>query len=106
MLFAGKLNKFRTFALLLIFIGILIMYIGLLWRPALLFFLLLGSLCILASFAVYIMAGALSNRSPVVVCPRCGKHTKVVGMTDECMYCKTTLTFDPKYAPTHQTHED
>jgi len=30
-----------------------------------------------------------------VVCPNCGKHTKVLGRVDMCMYCREPLTLDP-----------
>ncbi len=99
MLFSGKLNKFRTIAMLLIFAGVIVMYIGLLWRPGLYVFLTLGLLMLLFSMIIYIMAGTLSNSAPKVVCPRCKRVTKVIGMTDECLFCGATLTFDPKYAP-------
>lgn len=99
MLFSGKLNKLRTIAMLLIFLGIALMYVGLLWRPGLFVFLTLGVLMFILSTAVYIMAGTLSNSAPKVVCPRCQRITKVVGKTDECLFCGVTLTFDPRYAP-------
>jgi len=99
MLFSGKLNKLRTIAMLLIFLGIGLMYAGLLWRPGLYVFLSLGILMFILSTAVYILAGTLSNMAPKVVCPRCQRVTKVVGKTDECLFCGVTLTFDPKYAP-------
>lgn len=102
MLFTGKLNKFRTIAMLLIFIGVILMYIGLLWRPGLFVFLTLGILMLAFSTIIYIFAGTLSNGAPKVVCPRCNRITKVIGKTDECLFCGVTLTFDPKYAPEQQ----
>ncbi len=98
MLFAGKINTFRTIALLLIFLGFSVMYIGLLWPPAVFVFMGLGLLFFLLSTAIYVWIGTLSSNAPRVVCPRCGKVTKVLGMTDRCMFCKTTLTFDKTYA--------
>lgn len=99
MLFSGKLNKMRTIAMALIFLGIALMYVGLLWRPGLYFFLALGIVMFGLSTGLYILAGTLSNGAPKVVCPRCQRVTKVIGKTDECLYCGVTLTFDPAYAP-------
>ncbi|SDX60783.1 Zinc-ribbon containing domain-containing protein [Marininema mesophilum] len=98
MLFASKINKFRTVALLLIFIGIGIMYLGFLWREAMVVFLILGMLGIFASVAIYFWVGLLSTQAAKVHCPKCGRITKVLGKMDECMYCKATLSLDPTHA--------
>jgi predicted amidophosphoribosyltransferase len=37
----------------------------------------------------------LSTKAVQVVCPNCGKHTKVLGRVDMCMYCREPLTLDP-----------
>ncbi|SFS99820.1 DUF2614 family zinc ribbon-containing protein [Marininema halotolerans] len=99
MLFSSKINKFRTVALLLIFIGIGMMYLGLLFRDALIVFFILGMLGIFASVAIYFWVGLLSTQAAQVTCPQCGRTTKVLGKMDECMYCKATLSFDPSHAP-------
>jgi xanthosine utilization system XapX-like protein len=85
--------------MLLIFLGIGIMYIGLLWKAAIYVFMMLGLLAIMVSMGIYLWVGTLSLRAAQVTCPRCGKVTKILGKTDQCMFCKTTLTFDPAYAP-------
>jgi len=59
----------------------------------------LGILMFILSTAVSILAGTLPNMAPKVVCPRCERVPKVVGKTDECLFCGVALTFDPKYAP-------
>lgn len=102
----SKINRARTWGLLLVLIGMGIMIVGLVgvvfdwgWFGRILAYisLTLGVLSIMLSMGVYIWAGQLSTNSPVVVCPRCERRTKVVGVTDHCMYCHTTLSFDPKY---------
>lgn len=104
MLLASKLNKLRTIALALVFLGILVMYFGFLWPKAMVFFFVLGVLVMLSSFGIYFWAGILSTQAVKVECPECGKITKMLGKTDQCMYCKTTLSLDPKHAPGSETN--
>ncbi|UJL47325.1 YgzB family protein [Virgibacillus sp. NKC19-16] len=95
--YSSKINKIRSFALILVFAGILIMYIGLFtrniaWLTALLF--ILGILSIILSTVVYLWIGTLSLKAVPVICPDCGKQTKMLGRVDACMYCKQPLTMD------------
>lgn len=94
---SSKINKIRSFALILIFVGILLMYIGLFtrnigWLMALLF--IFGVLSVVLSCVVYIWIGTLSLRAIPVTCPECGKPTKMLGRVDACMHCKQPLTMD------------
>lgn len=98
MLLASKLNKLRTIALALVFLGVAVMYIGFIWPKTMLFFFILGFIVMLSSFGIYFWAGMLSSQAVKVACPECNKITKILGTTDQCMYCKTTLTLDPKQA--------
>jgi hypothetical protein len=96
--YSSKINKIRSFALSLIFIGFFVMYIGIFFRNSPIFmtiFMLLGLLFIIASTVVYFWIGMLSTKTIQVVCPNCGKHTKLLGRVDMCMYCKEPLTLDP-----------
>ena len=95
---SSKINKIRTFALSLIFIGFFVMYFGIFFRNVpivMTIFMLLGLFCIVASTIVYFWIGMLSTKAIQVVCPNCGKHTKILGRVDMCMYCKEPLTLDP-----------
>ncbi len=96
---ASKINKVRTLALLLVFLGIGVMYIGFLWRSAMPIFLILGMLVMFSSFGLYFWIGMLSTRATQVVCPNCERITKMLGKVDHCMFCKETLSLDPKDAP-------
>lgn len=111
MLFSGKLNKLRNIALSLVFIGIIIMYVGYAGLSGYLgstiqsvgwtfmtITIVIGFLFIMGSSVMYMWIGMLSQKAPRVECPSCGKVTKILGKTDECMFCKQTLTFDPQYA--------
>jgi hypothetical protein len=97
LVYSSKINKIRSFALILIFVGFLFMYGGILlkkveWLMLILF--LLGVLAIVFSLVVYVWIGTLSLRSIPVVCPNCNKPTKMLGRVDACMHCKQPLTLD------------
>ncbi|MEW8971648.1 YgzB family protein [Mesobacillus jeotgali] len=96
--YSNKINKIRTFALSLIFIGFIVMYAGIFFRSSPLvmtIFMILGLLFIIASTVVYFWIGMLSTKTVQVVCPSCGKQTKMLGRVDICMYCNEPLTLDP-----------
>ncbi|WP_407933972.1 YgzB family protein [Aquibacillus rhizosphaerae] len=95
--YSSKINKIRTFALSLVFIGFGVMYLGLLLKNIewlMLIFFLLGMLCIVFSTVVYFWIGLLSTRAVQIVCPSCEKPTKILGRVDACMHCKQPLTLD------------
>lgn len=97
LVYSSKINKIRSFALILIFVGFLFMYGGILlkkieWLMLILF--ALGVLAIMFSLVVYVWIGTLSLRSVPVVCPNCNKPTKMLGRVDACMHCKQPLTLD------------
>lgn len=96
--YSSKINKIRTFALSLIFIGFVVMYGGIFFREhplVMTILMILGLLFIIASTIVYFWIGMLSTKTIQVVCPNCGKHTKILGRVDICMYCNEPLTLDP-----------
>ncbi len=96
--YKNKINRIRTFALSLIFIGVIIMYIGIFFRSnqwVMLTFMIIGVLSVLSSTAIYAWIGMLSTRAVQVVCPNCGKPTKIIGRVDMCGHCREPLTLDP-----------
>lgn len=96
--YKNKINRIRSFALGLVFFGFIIMYGAIFFRenPILvIIFMSLGLISILGSTAVYAWIGLLSTKAVQVECPNCGKHTKILGRVDMCMYCKEPLTLDP-----------
>ncbi|AIC93820.1 YgzB family protein [Shouchella lehensis] len=95
--YSNKINKIRTFALSLVFIGILIMYIGIFFRDypvVMVIAMILGLLAVIGSTVVYFFIGMLSTRAVPVICPSCEKPTKVLGRVDACMHCDQPLTMD------------
>ncbi|WP_163971041.1 YgzB family protein [Oceanobacillus halotolerans] len=97
LVYSSKINKIRSFALILIFVGIIVMYGGILAKkiPWLMtIFFILGILFILFSMVVYFWIGMLSTRAVPIICPNCEKPTKMLGRVDACMHCKQPLTLD------------
>lgn len=95
--YSNKINKIRTFALLLIFGGIIVMYLGLFFQanPLIMTLLMLvGFLSIIASTGIYFWIGMLSSKTVQVLCPGCNKYTKILGRVDACMHCNEPLTLD------------
>lgn len=97
LVYSSKINKIRSFALILIFTGIGFMYIGLLSKKIewlMLLFFIIGILSIILSTVVYLWIGMLSMKAVPIVCPSCEKPTKMLGRVDACMHCKQPLTLD------------
>ncbi|MFC7372314.1 YgzB family protein [Fictibacillus iocasae] len=95
--YTSKINKIRTFALSLVFIGIIIMYAGLFFKSSFLLmslFMIIGFLAVIGSSGVYFWIGMISTQAVQVVCPSCGIVTKVLGRADACMSCNQPLTLD------------
>ncbi|MEW9502032.1 YgzB family protein [Jeotgalibacillus marinus] len=96
--YSNKINKIRSFALALIFVGFIIMYGGIFFKESpivMLIFISLGMLALMFSMVVYFLIGMLSTKAVVVNCPNCEKPTKILGRVDMCMYCREPLTLDP-----------
>ena len=97
LVYSSKINKIRTFALILVFAGILLMYAGILTKNIewlMVIFFILGLLMVVFSCVVYVWIGTLSLKAVPVVCPSCDKPTKMLGHVDACMHCKQPLTMD------------
>lgn len=97
LVYKSKINKIRTFALSLIFIGFIVMYIGIMFKKIpwlMVTFFVIGVLFIIFSSVVYFWIGMLSTRAVPIICPSCEKPTKMLGVVDACMHCKQPLTLD------------
>lgn len=97
LVYSSKINKIRSFALILIFVGILFMYGGILTKRfewLMVTFFVIGVLFVVLSCVVYFWIGMLSTKAVPIVCPNCEKPTKMLGRVDACMHCKQTLTLD------------
>ncbi|GGK08033.1 UPF0295 protein [Lentibacillus kapialis] len=97
LVYSSKINKIRSFALILIFVGFAVMYGGILSRKIewlMLTLFLLGVMFILLSCVVYFWIGMLSTKAVPIICPSCEKPTKMLGRVDACMHCKQPLTLD------------
>ncbi|HLR68939.1 YgzB family protein [Virgibacillus alimentarius] len=97
LVYSSKINKIRSFALILIFVGILFMYIGILTKKIewlMVLFFIIGILFVIFSCVVYFWIGMLSTKAIPIICPSCEKPTKMLGRVDACMHCKQPLTLD------------
>lgn len=97
LVYKNRINRIRSFALSLIFIGFGVMYIGILLKKIpwlMVTFYVLGVLFIILSTVVYFWIGLLSTRAIPIVCPNCEKPTKMLGRVDACMHCRQPLTLD------------
>lgn len=108
---SAKINEFRTWGLLLTMCGLGAMILGTggivvfgnqIGKIIAYIFLIIGTIAIIGSLFVYFWAGMMSTSTLQIVCPECGKHTKMIGKTDRCMFCHTILTFDEQYAKSEQ----
>lgn len=103
---SSKINEFRLWGLLFTLFGMGLMILGtagiVFWGQAgkvfAAIFMVIGMIAMLLSVGVYFWAGMLSTSAKILVCPECNRHTKILGKTDRCMYCKTKLTLDPAQA--------
>lgn len=104
---ASKITTMRTWALLLVFVGLGLCVFG--TSGIIMFghdvgkiiagvFMAFGIIACLVSMGFYFWLGMLTTSAPVIECPECGKNTKMLGETDRCMYCHTILTWNPAYA--------
>lgn len=94
----NKINRIRTFALSLVFIGVIIMYGGIFFKSypiVMTIFMILGLLAVIASTATYAWIGLISTKAAQVECPNCGGLTKIIGRVDMCAHCSEPLTMDP-----------
>ncbi|WHX24933.1 YgzB family protein [Virgibacillus halodenitrificans] len=97
LVYSSKINKIRSFALILIFAGILLMYGGILTKKIdwlMVTFFILGVIMVVLSCVVYLWIGTLSLKAVPIICPNCEKPTKMLGRVDACMHCKQPLTLD------------
>ncbi|MCP8617990.1 YgzB family protein [Salirhabdus salicampi] len=95
--YKNKINKIRSFALILIFAGMILMYIGLFFKDVswvLVPLMILGIISILLSTVIYTWIGLLSTKTINITCPTCEKPTKMLGRVDACMHCNQPLTTD------------
>lgn len=97
LVYKNRINRIRSFALSLIFIGFGVMYIGILLKKIpwlMVTFYVLGVLFIILSTVVYFWIGLLSTRAIPIICPNCEQPTKMLGRVDACMHCRQPLTLD------------
>src|SRR5690625_7721051 len=91
LVYSSKINKIRGFALILIFIGMIVMYGGILSKkiPWLIFtFFLISVLFIIFCTVVYFWIVLLSTRAVPILFSTFEKSTKMLDQCDVGMHCK------------------
>src|SRR5699024_396554 len=95
LVYSSKINKIRSFALILIFVGILFMYGGILTKRyewLMVTFFIIGVLFVVFSCVVYFWIVMLSTKAVPITCPSCEKQTKMLGRADTRMHCNQPQT--------------
>ena len=93
----NKIKRIRGYALIMVFAGLIIMYLGVFFRETpwvLGLFILIGFIPLALSVVIYFWVGMLSTRIITVECPNCNRPTKFLGRVDYCYFCKEPLTID------------
>ncbi|CAM4351252.1 DUF2614 family zinc ribbon-containing protein [Lacicoccus alkaliphilus] len=93
----NKIKRIRGYALVMVFAGLIIMYLGVFFRetPWLFgLFILAGFIPLGFSVIIYFWVGMVSTRIITVECPNCERPTKFLGRVDYCYFCKEPLTID------------
>lgn len=93
----NKIKRIRGYALVMVFAGLIIMYLGVFFReiPWLFgLFILIGFIPMLLSVVIYFWVGIISAKVITVQCPNCERPTRILGRVDYCYFCKEPLTVD------------
>ncbi|WP_329610066.1 DUF2614 family zinc ribbon-containing protein [Microaerobacter geothermalis] len=105
----NKIARFRSLALFIIFISIVIMYLALFFKSSYLIMAIImtiGFILLIGSTIGFFWVGMVSTTKTVqVTCPKCGKVTKMLKKVDQCMFCNQTLSLDPIHAKNNEDHQ-
>jgi ribosomal protein L37E len=86
-----KSNKWRNWALVYMFSGFFIMYIGVYVRSLLPYLIPIGGLGVVAGILLYFRFGPVNKSIQETECPRCGQMTRLIGDHDSCSHCGQSL---------------
>lgn len=84
-------NKGRNLALIFMFGGFFIMYLGMFNRALLPYLLTIGGIGVVLGIIMYFRFGPVNPKIKEVECPRCGKFSRLTGAYDACTHCGQTL---------------
>jgi hypothetical protein len=96
-----NVNKWRNWALVFMFGGFFVMYLGLFDKAILPVLLILGGLSVVTGILMYFRFGPVNTSIHETECPRCGSKIRLTGETDACSQCRLPLrrTADGQYEP-------
>ncbi len=86
-----NVNKWRNAALVFMFGGFFVMYLGVFNKSLLPFLLVIGSLGVVGGILIYFRFGPVNQSIHETECPRCGVRVRLTGQTDACSHCEQPL---------------
>jgi ribosomal protein L37E len=90
-----NVNKWRNLALVFLFGGFFVMYLGVYNARLLPYLTVLGGLGVLAGILLYFRFGPVNPSIRTIPCPRCGQDTRPTGKFDACSHCGQPLQRTP-----------
>ncbi|MCL6631365.1 MAG: hypothetical protein K6T63_01925 [Alicyclobacillus herbarius] len=90
-----NVNKWRNLALVCLFAGFFVMYLGVYNKALLPYLTTAGGLGVLAGILLYFRFGPVNPSIQTIQCPRCGKPTRPTGRYDACAECGQPLQRTP-----------
>ncbi|WP_029422659.1 DUF2614 family zinc ribbon-containing protein [Alicyclobacillus macrosporangiidus] len=82
-----NVDKWRNWALVMMFGGFFVMYSGVYHRAWIPYLMVIGGLGVLAGILVYFRFGPVNPTVHEAECPRCGRITRLTGAYDACRHC-------------------
>lgn len=82
-----NINKFRNWALVFMFGGFFLMYLGMFNKGLLPFLLVIGGFGVVLGILMYFRFGPVNPSIHETECPRCGVKVRLTGKTDACSHC-------------------
>jgi hypothetical protein len=94
-------EKWRNRALIFMFGGFFIMYLGVYDKPLIPYLTVIGAAGVFAGIALYFCFGPVGGAGVKSECPRCAKVTRLSGAFDQCAHCGLPLrrTGSGEYEP-------
>jgi hypothetical protein len=94
-------NKWRNWALIFMFGGFFVMYLGMFNKMLLPILLVVGGLGVVVGILLYFRFGPVNPTIREIDCPRCGTKIRLTGERDACSHCGQRLlrTEEGNYEP-------
>ncbi|MCL6627149.1 DUF2614 family zinc ribbon-containing protein [Alicyclobacillus shizuokensis] len=90
-----NVNRWRNLALVFLFAGFFVMYLGVYSKRLLPYLTIAGGIGVLAGILLYFRFGPVNPSIRTIQCPRCGRDTRPTGQYDACAHCGLPLQRTP-----------